>query len=237
MTDELRADAGLDALFALDLFPVGVFQTDLLGRCLRVNPRWCALAGRTAEDALGYGYLDAIHPDDRPRVIEATRQHIEADRPLRIEYRIVRPNGEVRWVLAQATALHGPGGERTGYLGTVTDITGRIEAEQALRESEERYRSLIELNPDFVTVHRGGVMLYVNEAGLRMMRAREPSDMVGHHILEFVRPEFRELAVDRMRPYLTGVVPQATLLPGGDVHRIERKLAARAVVGAVDHRV
>ncbi|MCX7619071.1 PAS domain S-box protein [Tepidiforma sp.] len=204
MTEGHHADRGLDGLFALDLFPVGVFQTDLLGRCLRVNPRWCALAGRTAEEAHGYGYLDAIHPDDRPRVIEATRQHIETDRPLRIEYRIVRPNGEVRWVLAQATALHGPGGERTGYLGTVTDITGRIEAEQALRESEERYRNLIELNPDLVTVHRGGVMLYVNEAGLRMMRAREPSDMVGHHILEFVRPEFRDLAVDRMRRLAAG---------------------------------
>ncbi|GIW17924.1 MAG: hypothetical protein KatS3mg064_1081 [Tepidiforma sp.] len=204
MTDELRADAGLDALFALDRFPVGVFQTDLLGRCVRVNPRWCALAGRTAEEARGYGYLDAIHPDDRPSVIEATRRHIEADRPLRIEYRIVRPGGETRWVLVQATGLAGPGGERTGYLGTVTDITARVRAEEALRESEERYRSLIELNPDLVTVHRGGVMLYVNEAGLRMMRARDPSDMVGHHILEFVRPEFRELAVDRMRRLAAG---------------------------------
>jgi PAS domain S-box-containing protein len=204
MTDGRQAGSGLEALFAVDLFPVGVFETDLVGRCLRVNARWCSLTGQKEADALGYGYLDAIHPDDRPRVIEATRQHIDADRPLRIEYRLVRPGGGIISVLAQAVALFDPSGARIGYIGTVTDITGRIRAEEALRESEERYRSLIELNPDLVAVHRQGVMLYVNEAGLRMMRAREPGDLVGHHILEFVRPEFRELAIDRMRGVAAG---------------------------------
>ncbi|WBL37228.1 PAS domain S-box protein [Tepidiforma flava] len=204
MTDELRADAGLDALFALDLFPVGVFQTDLLGRCLRVNPRWCALAGRTAEEARGYGYLDAIHPDDRPSVIEATRRHIEADRQLRIEYRIVRPTGEVRWVLAQATVLSGPAGERIGYIGTVTDISDRVRAEEALRESEERFRSRIEFNPEAIAIHQQGVVVYVNPAAVALMRAAGPGDLVGRHILDFVRPEFHPLVRDRQRRLAAG---------------------------------
>ncbi|WP_322818872.1 PAS domain S-box protein [Tepidiforma sp.] len=204
MTDQNPTAAGLDALFAIDRFPVGIFETDLRGACLRVNHRWTTLTGQTPQQALGYGYLDAVHPEDRPRLIEATRQHIESDRPLRIEYRILRSDGAQRWVLAQAVAFTDAAGTRAGYLGTVTDITDRVRAETALRENEEHYRSLIELNPEAVAVHRRGQVLYVNPAAVHLMRAASAEELLGRQVLEFVHPNFHELVRERQRRLFAG---------------------------------
>ncbi len=205
MTDAGAAHPGLDALFSLDLFPVGIFQTDLLGRCVRINQRWSQLTGQAPEQALGYGYLDAIHPEDRPRVIEETRRHVDADRPLRIEYRLVHPERpEPVWVLAQAVAFEDAAGNRVGYIGTVTDITARVRAEAALQASEERYRHLIEQTPEAVAVHRNGVVLYVNPAAVALMRAGSAGELLGRHVLEFVHPAFHELVRERQRRLAAG---------------------------------
>ncbi len=204
MTDEQRAEPGLDALFALDLFPVGIYQTDLLGRCLRVNRRWCTLTGRSPGEALGYGYLDAIDPRDRERVVETARRHVAMNRPFRLEYRIRRPDGTVRWVLGQATAFDAAGRSPGGYLATLTDITDRVRAEQALRESETRFRNLIERNPEAIAIHRAGVVAYVNPAAVALMRAESPEALVGRHIFEFVHPAWHGLVRERQRRLAAG---------------------------------
>lgn len=204
-----------------DIVPVGLFRTDPMGRCTSVNQRWCELSGLTREESLGYGYQNAIHPEDRERVMTATAAALAEEKPLRIEYRLLRPNGTVVWVLVYAVGWYTPEGKIEGCLGTVTDITGRVHAEQALRESEERYRNLVELSPDLITIHRDGVMLYINKAGLEMMRCNQPSDMLGHHILEFVVDEHKQLAIERMRQ----------LASGNDIPAVE--LQVRRVDGAI----
>ncbi len=150
-------------------FPVGVFRTDLDGVCFGVNPRWCQLSGLTEEQSLGFGWLQAIHPDDRDRVLLAQAEERARGRSLRIEFRLVRPDGSTTWVLSQAVGALNDEGQLAGFVGTLTDIDDRVRAETALRESEERFRNLVELSPDFITIHRGGIMLYVNAAGQQMM--------------------------------------------------------------------
>ena len=75
----------------------------------------------------------------------------------------------------------------------------RKRAEERLRQSEERYRKLVELSPDAVLVHRGGEVLYANPSAARLFGAEDSGDLVGRPVLDLVHPDYRELAENRVR--------------------------------------
>jgi PAS domain S-box-containing protein len=84
----------------------------------------------------------------------------------------------------------------------------RLEAENALRESEARYRELIDQCPEPVVVHRDGVLLFVNHAAVRLAGGGfEPRDLVGRHVLDFVHPEQRALSQDQLARVSAGETP------------------------------
>jgi PAS domain S-box-containing protein len=122
---------------------VGLFHTDASGNCSYTNERWNEIAGITLTEALGEGWVSAIHPEDRQRIAtqwdEATQNHLLFE----CEYRFRHPDGLVTWVLGQAAPYFGTDGEVVGYVGTVTDINDRKQAELErqqllLREQEAR---------------------------------------------------------------------------------------------------
>jgi PAS domain S-box-containing protein len=112
---------------------VALYQTDAQGRCVYVNTALCELFGLSEKEALGVGWLDRVHPEDRDRV-SAARQYATSTIPVfHIEYRI-HQNGKTRWLAAFSTALM-EGGTFAGRIGTITDIT---EAKQHLPEEDSR---------------------------------------------------------------------------------------------------
>jgi diguanylate cyclase (GGDEF)-like protein/PAS domain S-box-containing protein len=124
-----------------EVLPVGIFETDAQGDCLYVNNRWCEITGLTAAQARGPGWSRAIHPDDRVLVTDEWYRSAREQARFMLEYRFLRPDGAVTWVLGQALAKRTERGQVVGYIGTVTDITDRKLAEEAMRESEERFRA------------------------------------------------------------------------------------------------
>ncbi|HZN67476.1 MAG TPA: PAS domain S-box protein [Tepidisphaeraceae bacterium] len=126
-----------------DNAPVVIWVTDPDGNCLYLNRQWCDLTGRSEEQSRGLGWLDAVHPDDRAAAGEAFLSSNARREPFRKEYRLRRHDGVYRWVIDSAVPRFGADGEYLGYIGSLTDITERIEADQAVRRSEERYRSLV----------------------------------------------------------------------------------------------
>ena len=82
--------------------------------------------------------------------------------------------------------------------GTVQEVTWRKKMEEELRDSEVRYRSLVELSPDAVVVHSEGEIVYVNAAGVKLYGASSPAEMIGRSPLEFVHPDYREAVQARI---------------------------------------
>lgn len=113
--------------------PIGVYYTDALGDCLYTNQAWLDISGLTREQAQGKGWINALHPEERDRIFAEWYEATAQKRPFRIECRFMRPNGEVSWVISQAIAVNDTEGEAIGYVGTITDISDRKEAEARLQ--------------------------------------------------------------------------------------------------------
>lgn len=118
--------------------PIGMFLTRTTGECVYSNSMWTMISGLSAEDSLGYGWMQAVHPDDRAKVQESWLDTSARGEKFETEYRAIPAIGDVRWMHVLAT----PQGDATGtvvaYVGSVEDITERKRTDQALRDSQER---------------------------------------------------------------------------------------------------
>ncbi|WP_442921793.1 PAS domain-containing sensor histidine kinase [Microcoleus sp. ARI1-A5] len=121
-----------------EVSPVGIFYTDASGDCLYVNERWCEIAGITCDEALGKGWVQSIHADDRQRVFAQWARATQEKLPFKSEYRFQDiDNAQVRWVVGQAVGQIGENGEIKSYVGTITDITERKQVEEENRRLNE----------------------------------------------------------------------------------------------------
>jgi PAS domain S-box-containing protein len=117
-----------------NIAPVGIFRLDADKQIIFVNDKWCAMAGIPAEKAHGQGWLAAVHPVDRARVIDDWSARGEVRD---LDFRFAQPGGEVRWVLAQI-APQIQDDDIIGYIGCMTDITARKQAEILLQQTQEK---------------------------------------------------------------------------------------------------
>jgi PAS domain S-box-containing protein len=127
-----------------DSVPVMLWVTEADGTCSFLNREWYDFTGQTSATALSLDWLEAVHPDDRPRASEVVRSSNERREPSTVEYRLRRADGEYRWAINSARPRFGPDGEFRGFVGSVLDITDRRQIEDALRESDRRHRRIFD---------------------------------------------------------------------------------------------
>ncbi|MBR8834143.1 MAG: PAS domain S-box protein [Stigonema ocellatum SAG 48.90 = DSM 106950] len=130
-----------------------------------VSPGYEQIWGRSCESlkANFREWIDAIHPDDRERVQRAFVETVYQGKYDQ-EYRIIRPDGTIRWIRDRAYPVKNNAKEAQYVTGIAQDITDRKQAEAALQESEERYRMLVENVPQLVWITRpDGFVEYFNQ--------------------------------------------------------------------------
>ncbi len=110
--------------------PVGIFQTDLVGNTTFLNQQCLELMGVPLADALGQGWANSLHPDDRERVSALWYAAVQNHREFSIEHRFKTPQGRVNWVFVKAIGIYDEAGTITGYIGTLIDITERKQLER-----------------------------------------------------------------------------------------------------------
>ncbi len=145
-------EAQLDRL--CELVPVGIIRTDRERHCVYVNSRWCQMTGVPPSEAAGEGWVRAIHPSDRERVLRRWLQSAAEVREFGDEFRLLTADGDVRVVASRCIPLLDESGRLKGQLCASTDITQRQETEQALRKLTQELRERVkELNCLFGISH------------------------------------------------------------------------------------
>ena len=215
ITERKRAEATLreseERLRVLfDNLTIGVYRTTPEGEILTANPALVKLLGYSSFDELSTRNLEEgeFHPA-YPR--NQFKERIERDGEIRgLESAWTRDDGITIYVRETARAVRGKDGKTLYYEGTVEDVTERKKGEEALRESEEKYRDLVEnINEVIYAVDMHSVLTYVSPVAETLM-GYKASEVTGHSIADFIHPEDREHMVERFQRVLRGEPRQSS---------------------------
>ncbi len=169
--------------------PVGIFRTDAKGRTTYVNPMWCQISGLSSTEALGDGWLNAVHPDDRERLSQNWQERARLHQASLTDYRFLRPDGTVVWVMGQASPEMSLENQFAGYVGTITDITERKRTEEIIRSS------LVEKEVMLQEIHhrvRNNLMTIIGL--IKMEEAKAQNEAVGS-LLQELEGRVRSMAL------------------------------------------
>ncbi len=158
-----------------DHAPVMIWVTEADGRCTFLGKTWYNFTGRTPSMSLGFGWIDAVHSDDRDAARQAFLDANERHTAYSLEYRLRGKDGQYHWVIDAAMPRFGDDGQFLGFIGSVIDITDRKKYEEELREADRRKDEFLA-----VLAHELRNPLAPIRTGLELMRlAGDDSTAIG----------------------------------------------------------
>jgi PAS domain S-box-containing protein len=183
-----------------------IYELDANGRMTYISPVVEEVAGYSPSEIVGRPATDFVHPDDVSRAVEGLQRAVSGH-PTPNEYRLLSKAGEVLWVRSFGRPIF-EGDRVVGVRGVLTDITDHMLAEKALRDSEERWRSLTQNAPDIImTVDSDDTILFINRTvtGLTVER------VIGTSVYSYLPPEHH----DTLRK------PLERVFESGEIHSYE----------------
>lgn len=147
--------------------------------------------------------LARIHPDDRDFVESELARVAQGGRGI-LEYRFKGKDGSYRWLADSISVKTDHQGRPLFRIGVVRDVSEQKHMEQSLRESEDRYRSLVEMSPDALFINVGNRVVFVNQAGLRLFGASASEQLLGKTPFELFHPDCHDQIRKRIARQLQG---------------------------------
>jgi PAS domain S-box-containing protein len=180
-----------------------IVKMDVTGKIVFLNDFGQEFFGYTQEDLLGQNMVAMLNPEHEStaghlystieKIVRNPQEHAN------IETEGMRKNGERVWISWTKKAIWERDGTVSGILAVGNDITRLKRAEHDLRESEERYRLLLDLSPDGVLAHSDGTVIFANRAAATLFGASDASALVGKPVLDLVDTDYKERVKDRIK--------------------------------------
>ncbi|MCQ6278518.1 PAS domain S-box protein [Bacillus sp. EB600] len=174
---------------------IGIILRDRKGKVVEVNPTYLEMLGYNEEDAAKSTNL--IYQDDIGKEKKLFSELINGHRDYyQMEKQFLHKDGHILLVTITVTATRNL--EEVYALSMIHDISERKHSEKLIKQSEERYRALVESSPNGIAVHQEGKIVYANPRFIRFLNATSEDDIIGQHILQFVHPDYQEIVKVRI---------------------------------------
>jgi PAS domain S-box-containing protein len=183
---------------ALAASRMGVWAWNLRTNAVFWSPECYDIVGLKDFNGSFEAFAELIHPDDKERVMETVSHSLAVDNAYTDEFRIIRPDGRLCWLLNHGRVTYDAEGAPLLLSGTVQDITEQKIMGEMLKESEERFRSIVENSPNMIMIHADGKYVYLNPAAVRSFGIADQQEYIGKPIIEAVHPDFRGCVRERI---------------------------------------
>ena len=173
----------------VNTIPTAAWTTRPDGYCDFLNQVWLDHAGMTAEQAAGWGWVEAVHPDDRPKLVEVWQSCLVSGIPLDTEARIRRFDGSYRWFLIRGNPLKDERDNILKWYGTCVDIEDRKRGEEALHARELSWRQIVDNIPGLVATMRAmGEIEFLNRQTLEYF-GKTGEELKNWALIDAVHPD------------------------------------------------
>lgn len=191
---------------------VGVWQADIKGRFVFISKRLAEMSGYSQDEVIGMSMMVPIAPELRSWLAERLQKRKAGKLPPEVvEAEMVRKDGSRYTALVAPATLYDEEEKFNGFIGTMLDITERKQIEEALRESEEKWRSLVENAPGFIiNVNRDGKIQFIN----RGVPGISVKDAVGQSVYKYIEPEYHNTARETIKGVFKTGKPSSYIVKG-----------------------
>ena len=185
---------------AFNFSAIGMAVVSMDGRLLQVNASLCKIMGYSTMELEQITFQDITHPDDLELDLNnLNRMLTEETQYYEMEKRYIKKNGCIVWALLSVSLVKDENNNPLYFISQIQDITEQKRIEQRIKQSEERYRALVESSPNAIIVHQEGKIVYANPRFTFFLKAASEDDIIGQHILQFVHPDYHEIVKERIQ--------------------------------------
>ncbi|MBC8181349.1 PAS domain S-box protein [candidate division KSB1 bacterium] len=163
-----------------------------------VNPKAIDITGFSQEELLSKLFIELIHPEDQKMVAERYNKRLQGEElPSVYPFRILDKNGDTKWLEINAVLINWE--EESATLNFLNDITKRRYAEEALKESEERFRKLVDTAQVCIAIHQEGIIVFANKQTYESLGYEKEAELLGKPALEVMHPDSRQVVANRIK--------------------------------------
>lgn len=190
--------------------PVAIFNTNEEGACTYVNEEWLKYSGMEFNDALGYGYTNAIYPDDKERVINEWQEAVTNNNEFQSELRFLNKNGKITWLSAKATKLVDRNNNLLGHIGIAIDVSERVKNEKELLHYKRDLEKLVRLRTDELSESKEALLNLLEDLNLQSIELEK--EKVKAQSADLMKSAFLATMSHELRTPMNSIIGFTSLL-------------------------